>query len=756
MGFSFNNNVLNQKGSPAIYTDIFANRPAAGFQGRLFISTDTAAIYEDTGTAWTLIANVSSGAGTLQQVTTNGNTSNVGISVTAGGVSSNSLTVTSLTTGSVPFVGASGLITQDNPNLFWDDTNNRLGINTNTPSNILDVHTSGTTAAIAINNTAGNQALISFLNTSAARWRIGNTAGNFFDIINVFTSTSAISINSAGNVVTLIGALNGTSSVFSSTITSTTNGSTFGNSAIGGNPLIVKANAVSRAIQLLNTLGGAAEILAIGNATSSSIGFNTIGQSDAFVIYNDGSNRTNGDVCMWGAITRNLTFFDATNNYINAQIQYSEVNSNTGQLLFKTSNAGTLATSLTITNTGKINIGNRTNTPIRDLNIYGATNSNATIKIDGADGNGYGAQIDFVSKQTGGTSNTWTLGTGINGGTNAFELYNGTSTPISVTLAGNVGIGNSADTSQKLVINQGATANNQGIPATSGTTQNGILRLRPSTTLYGETFDMGMNVSASPYAWLQSTNAGGLNVNYPIAINPNGGSVGIGTSTPAATLSIKGAANNTVIEFENGGATKAFMRSYDRTAGAYREFEMLANELIFSTGASPSESVRINNLGQLQIKQKADSFSEGLRLIATSTNYWGLVTGGGANDLFFGFNSGTLANISSATGVYTPVSDINKKKDFEDSTIGLNAILNLKPTLFRMLDEEYTDKHLGFIAQEVKEFIPQAYVESGDDENKFIGLNYQAITAGLVKAIQEQQTIINGLLQRIEFLENKV
>jgi len=48
--------VLNQKGSPALYTDTFANRPAFGFQGRLFISTDTAQIFEDTGTAWTLIA----------------------------------------------------------------------------------------------------------------------------------------------------------------------------------------------------------------------------------------------------------------------------------------------------------------------------------------------------------------------------------------------------------------------------------------------------------------------------------------------------------------------------------------------------------------------------------------------------------------------------------------------------------------------------------------------------------------------------
>jgi hypothetical protein len=48
--------VLNQKGSPALFTDTFANRPAFGFQGRLFMSTDTAQIFEDTGSAWTLIA----------------------------------------------------------------------------------------------------------------------------------------------------------------------------------------------------------------------------------------------------------------------------------------------------------------------------------------------------------------------------------------------------------------------------------------------------------------------------------------------------------------------------------------------------------------------------------------------------------------------------------------------------------------------------------------------------------------------------
>ena len=55
--------ILNQKGTPMFYSDIFANRPNFGIVGRIFISTDTAAIYRDTGTAWDLISDAT-GAGT--------------------------------------------------------------------------------------------------------------------------------------------------------------------------------------------------------------------------------------------------------------------------------------------------------------------------------------------------------------------------------------------------------------------------------------------------------------------------------------------------------------------------------------------------------------------------------------------------------------------------------------------------------------------------------------------------------------------
>jgi hypothetical protein len=48
-------------------------------------------------------------------------------------------TATTFTAGSVVFAGASGVYSQDNSNLFWDDANNRLGIGTSAPGERLQV-----------------------------------------------------------------------------------------------------------------------------------------------------------------------------------------------------------------------------------------------------------------------------------------------------------------------------------------------------------------------------------------------------------------------------------------------------------------------------------------------------------------------------------------------------------------------------------------------------------------------------------------
>jgi len=60
----------------------------------------------------------------------------------------------SLTTGSVMFANSVGKITQDNAQFFWDDTNNRLGIGTASPSQIL--HLSGASIRPQIQGTSNS------------------------------------------------------------------------------------------------------------------------------------------------------------------------------------------------------------------------------------------------------------------------------------------------------------------------------------------------------------------------------------------------------------------------------------------------------------------------------------------------------------------------------------------------------------------------------------------------------------------------
>jgi hypothetical protein len=101
-------------------------------------------------------------------------------------------------------------------------------------------------------------------------------------------------------------------------------------------------------------------------------------------------------------------------------------------------------------------------------------------------------------------------------------------------------------------------------------------------------------------------------------------------------------------------------------------------------------------------------------------------------------------------------SDMNLKNTIENSPFGLNEILLLNPVTFlyndvnRKLDSNV--KEVGFIAQDVFDIIPNAVSSTGTGD---LQLDYRAITATLVKAIQEQNSLIKALEQRIINLENK-
>lgn len=142
--------------------------------------------------------------------------------------------------------------------------------------------------------------------------------------------------------------------------------------------------------------------------------------------------------------------------------------------------------------------------------------------------------------------------------------------------------------------------------------------------------------------------------------------------------------------------------------------------------------------------------------VSSAANWYAWYATGGTSFIYNGTSN--IASINGTSGAYTALSDTNKKRDFEPSQIGLTEILALKPMLYRIEgDSDDGEKHLWFLAQDVKPIIPQAYVEhvapsfnSGEINDTFIGLNEKPIIAALVKAVQEMHCTFNSRLNSLE------
>ncbi len=115
-----------------------------------------------------------------------------------------------------------------------------------------------------------------------------------------------------------------------------------------------------------------------------------------------------------------------------------------------------------------------------------------------------------------------------------------------------------------------------------------------------------------------------------------------------------------------------------------------------------------------------------------------------SGDAESGESNGAYCNGTS----WVNASDQSMKANITDLSYGLDTINNLQPRAFEWSDTGESD--IGFVAQELETQIPE--VVSGEDGSK--GVNYGAITAVLVKALQEANTKIEELETRIQTLEN--
>lgn len=85
-----------------------------------------------------------------------------------------------------------------------------------------------------------------------------------------------------------------------------------------------------------------------------------------------------------------------------------------------------------------------------------------------------------------------------------------------------------------------------------------------------------------------------------------------------------------------------------------------------------------------------------------------------------------------------------------DISYGLTEIMNLHPVSYNMISDSRRNC-IGFIAQEVNEFIPELV----SVDNDMYSLNYSGFSPVIVKAIQEQQSQINTLTEQVNTLQNQ-
>jgi hypothetical protein len=254
----------------------------------------------------------------------------------------------------------------------------------------------------------------------------------------------------------------------------------------------------------------------------------------------------------------------------------------------------------------------------------------------------------------------------------------------------------------------------------------------------------------------------------------SGGNVGIGVSSPNTQLQINGTPSNdwgnlTLFDTRSQAADRGGMISfggYKSTTSTEALFAQIkgnkengtsgneAGYLAFFTNNNTTyaERMRITSSGQVAINDVSAGTDYKLKIKGntwilsennTSAYFPLIVQNSDATNLLYVRADNGAAYVGTAAWTYG--SDLRLKENISYLSVGLDKIMELKPTKFDY--KKGTKNNIGFIAQEVQSVIPEA-VSIIDDKTGYLGLKTDFIVPYLVKAIQE-------LKAEIETLKNK-
>jgi hypothetical protein len=228
------------------------------------------------------------------------------------------------------------------------------------------------------------------------------------------------------------------------------------------------------------------------------------------------------------------------------------------------------------------------------------------------------------------------------------------------------------------------------------------------------------------------------------------GNVGIGTNSPEAKLHIGG---NNGIRFGDAGATPKADITYTSAGAEFLDIKIQGTtsgfgNIRFSTGGTPSEAARIDSSGNLLVG--TTSTGQGTKLVVKGAgDIWSYGPDNSGGTTFYVINnSGVGVGLSTGNTSWSAISDERLKNIKEPITNAVEKLSTLRSVYGNYKTDSDDVSRLFLIAQDVQKVFPEV-IDTAEDELKTLSLRSTDLIPVLVKAMQEQQAMIESLRQRL-------